>query len=192
MKKLTLILVMLLLTGCVSAPGGGYTNGPDQQPQGVFPGLGGVMPDMTFQTADGRELTLYGLLEEKQLVVLNFWFEGCTWCLKEFPVMELAYQEYRQDVEIVDLNPSDGMEAIREFQEKRSLSFPMAPCRASTAREAGVSAYPTSIFIDRDGVVCLIHVGAITKADDFRAVFTTFTGEDYTCRVYGNIREILN
>ena len=106
--------------------------------------------------------------------------------------MELAYQEYREDVEIVALNPSDGMEAIRAFQQKRSLSFPMAPCRASTAREAGVSAYPTSIFIDRDGVVCLIHVGAITQADDFRAVFEAFTGEDYSTRIYRNIREILN
>ena len=192
MKKLALILIALLLTGCVAAPGGGTANGQEPQTQGGFPGLGGTMPDMTFQTADGRELTLYGLLEEKQLVVLNFWFEDCPWCLKEFPVMELAYQEYRQDVEIVALNPSDSMEAIRDFQQKRSLSFPMAPCRASTAREAGVSAYPTSIFIDRDGVVCLIHVGAITQADDFRAVFDAFTGEDYSRRVYGNIRQILN
>ena len=181
----------MLFTGASTA-GGGETNDPGTQSQNGFPGLGGVMPDMTFQTADGRELTLYGLLEEKQLVVLNFWFEDCPWCLKEFPVMELAYQEYREDVEIVALNPSDGMEAIRAFQQKRSLSFPMAPCRASTAREAGVSAYPTSIFIDRDGVVCLIHVGAITQADDFRAVFEAFTGDDYSTRIYRNIREILN
>lgn len=192
MKKLAVILLALLLVGCAAVPGGGEINDPGTQSQNGFPGLGGVMPDMTFQTADGRELTLYGLLEEKQLVVLNFWFEDCPWCLKEFPVMELAYQEYREDVEIVALNPSDGMEAIRAFQQKRSLSFPMAPCRASTAREAGVSAYPTSIFIDRDGVVCLIHVGAITQADDFRAVFEAFTGEDYSTRIYRNIREILN
>lgn len=191
MKKLALILVALLLSGCVAAPGGGTTTAPEEQTPSGFPGLGGVMPDMTFQTADGRELTLYGLLEEKQLVVLNFWFEDCPWCLKEFPVMELAYQEYLQDVEIIALNPTDGMEAIQAFQQKRGLSFPMAPCRPSDAREAGVSAYPTSIFIDRDGVVCLIHVGAITKADDFRAVFAAFTGEDYTSRVYANIRQIL-
>ena len=192
MKKLAVIFIALLLAGCAAVPGGGETNDPGTQTPNGFPGLGGVMPDMTFQTADGRELTLYGLLEEKQLVVLNFWFEDCPWCLKEFPVMELAYQQYREDVEIVALNPSDGMEAIRAFQQKRSLSFPMAPCRASTAREAGVSAYPTSIFIDRDGVVCLIHVGAITQADDFRAVFKAFTGDDYSTRIYRNIREILN
>ena len=194
MKKLAFLLALvLLLSGCTVGSGGGdVTGGPEPLPQGSFPGLGGVMPDMTFQTADGRELTLYGLLEEKQLVVLNFWYEGCGWCLREFPVMELAYQDYRRDVEIVALNPVDGNAAIKAFQEKRSLSFPMAACRQSTAREAGVSAYPTSIFIDRDGVVCLIHVGAITEADDFRTVFAAFTGENYSRQIYGNIREILN
>lgn len=156
----------------------------------TFPGLGGVMPEMTFNTAEGEVLTLSALLEEKKLVVLNFWFEDCSWCIKEFPVMELAYQRYREDVEIIALNPVDSAQAVSAFQENRSLSFPMAACPRSWALEMGIAAYPISVFIDRDGVVCLIHRGAITSTDTFYTLFDTFTADDYQRRIYNSISEL--
>lgn len=192
-KRLTaMLLLMVLLTGCAggTAPADGDTSAPNQM-QGGFPGLGGVMPEMSFQTAAGETLTLSGLLEEKELVVLNFWFENCGWCLREFPVMELAYQRYREDVQIVALNPSDGAEAVKKFQQSKSLSFSMVACPRSWAAESGVSAYPTSIFIDRDGVVCLIHVGAITQTEMWYALFDAFTGEDYERKIYESIEELM-
>ena len=44
-------------------------------------------------TVDGKEYTVAKLLEEKELVVLNFWFADCGWCVKELPVMEVTYQQ---------------------------------------------------------------------------------------------------
>jgi thiol-disulfide isomerase/thioredoxin len=149
------------------------------------------MPEMTVNTADGRALKLTEILKEKELVVLNFWFEDCPWCVKEFPVLELAYQNHREDVEILALNPADGAEDVKAFQDKYSLTFPMVACPRSWATECGVSAYPTSVFIDRDGVVCLIHVGAITTAYTWEKVFAAFTGDDYQRRIYTSVEQIL-
>lgn len=191
-RLLVLTLVAVLLAGC--AAGGTTETTASTQPAqlgGAFPQLGGTMPEMAFTTADGRDMTLSALLEEKELVVLNFWFENCPWCIREFSVMELAYQQYRQDVEVVALNPSDGAQRVKAFQEKSSLSFPMVACPRAWAVEAGVSAYPTSVFIDRDGVVCLIHVGAITTTDAWYTVFDAFTGEDYQRKLYRSVNELL-
>ena len=86
------------------------------------------MPELTVTTVGGETLTLSRLLEQKKLVVLNFWFADCIWCIREFPVMEASYQQYRDEAEILALNPYDSAETIDRFQQEHSLSFPMALC----------------------------------------------------------------
>lgn len=187
-----LSLLLILLTGC-AGKGDGELPKPTPESQSellTYTGLGGVMPEMTVTTASGETLKLSELLQEKKLVVLNFWFEDCPWCLKEFPVMELAYHRYQQNVEIIALNPVDSPQAISAFQTKSSLSFPMAACPHSWAVEMGIGGYPTSVFIDRDGVVCLIHAGAITNVETFYTLFETFTADDYERKIYGSISEL--
>ena len=192
-RLLSVILLLFLLAGCAAdgAPQPTTNPAPETGLPQTFPGLGGTMPGMTFHTAQGETLTLSALLEEKELVVLNYWFQDCPWCLVEFPIMEVAYQQYRQDVEIVALNPVDGAQSIKAFQDKKSLSFPMAACPRSWAVEAGVSGYPTSIFIDRDGVVCLIHPGAITTTNAWHTLFEAFTGDDYERKIYNSINDLM-
>lgn len=191
-RSAALLLLLILLTGC-AGEGDGELPNPTPESQSellTYTGLGGVMPEMTVTTAHGETLKLSELLQEKKLVVLNFWFEDCPWCLKEFPVMELAYHRYQQDVEIIALNPVDSAQAVAAFQTKSSLSFPMAACPRSWAVEMGVGAYPTSVFIDRDGVVCLIHRGAITNTETFYTLFETFTADDYERKIYNDISEL--
>ena len=187
----SLILAMLLLCGCSAADTPNGTNAPEPELGNGFPGLGGTMPEMTFDMGDGETVTLSRLLEEKELVVLNFWFEDCPWCVKEFPVIELVYQQYKQDVEIVALNPVDGTDAVKKFKTDHSLSFPMVSCPRAWAVEAGISGYPTSVFIDRDGVICLIQPGAITSQAAWLELFDAFTGEDYHRKIYRSVQDVL-
>ena len=191
-KLLSLLLAILLLWGCTpeEAPAEEPTSSQDAQlSEGVF--LGGRMPELTVTTAQGETLVLSELLRQKKVVVLNFWFADCIWCIREFPVMEVAYQKYKQDVEILALNPYDSQAHIADFQEEHSLSFPMASCGRDLAVACGVTGYPTSVVIDRDGRICLIHSGAITESQVFDQLFETFTAEDYTPRVYHSIDDLL-
>lgn len=197
MKRMCALLALaVLLTGCAFGNGGengdfGSTSAT-QSMSGAFPGLGGLMPEMTVTSTEGEELVLSELLEEKKLVVLNFWFADCVWCRKEFPAMEQAYQQYQEDVEIIALNPMDPAEAIEVFRKSGSLTFPMVTCPRTWAVEMGITGYPTSVFIDRDGVVCLIHAGAITESDDFAQIFETFTADDYQRRIYRSVEDLLS
>ena len=194
MKRIVaLLLLTILLAGCgqtasdATIPSGGK----EESLPTSFTGLGGKMPEITVNTADGQTLKLTELLKEKELVVLNFWFADCIWCQREFPVLEAAYQSRREDVEVLALNPADGAETVKAFREQYGLSIPMAACPRSWATESGVSSYPTSIFVDREGVVCLIHVGAITTSDAWGQLFDTFLGQDYQQKIYYSVKDIL-
>ena len=48
-------------------------------------GLGDVMYDFTVTTPDGTKVTLSEMLAEKKMVLLNFWYTSCSWCVTEFP-----------------------------------------------------------------------------------------------------------
>lgn len=105
-------------------------------------------------------------------------------------MLELAYQRYREDVEVLALDPLDTAQEVAAFAQSHSLTMPLAACPNSLATGLGIRSYPTSVFIDRDGIICLIHAGAITDVQVFYDAFETFTAEDYQRKTYNSITEL--
>ena len=158
--------------------------------------LGSVMRDFTVTTVDGQELTLSKILEEKQAVVLNFWFTGCDPCRAEFPLLQAAYAEYSDLIEVITMNPTDysrdTVEEIQAFRDSFGLTMPMATCSSKweSALKGHFTGYPTTVIIDRYGVVCLIDSGAVTDAGVFEAAFAHFTAEDYEQKMLNGFSEL--
>lgn len=149
-------------------------------------GLGDVMYDFTVMKPDGKEIKLSDVLKEKKMVMLNFWYTTCSWCVEEFPIMNEVYADYKDDIEIIALDPMDDNTAVESFQKQYNLSFPMASCPSSWANTFSVAGYPTSVFIDRYGVICLVESGAITSKRPFVCAFEHFTAEDYKQKLCPN------
>ena len=157
-------------------------------------GLGDVMYDFTVTTPDGTEISLSKMLEEKEMVLINFWYTSCSWCVTEFPFMEKAYQMYQDKVGIVALDPlGESNEAIAAFPASQglSLTFPLAACPTAWANTFGISGYPTSIIVDRYGVIVAVEAGAITSLRPFTSVFETLTGDDYEQKLYQSVGEMV-
>ena len=150
------------------------------------------MYDFTVTTPDGTKLTLSEILAEKKLVLLNFWYVGCSWCVEEFPYMQQAYEQYGDDVAVIALNPTDDNNAIKLFQSQYGLRFPMASCSMAWPQTFNIQGYPTSVFIDRYGVISLIEEGAITSLRPFTHAFEHFIAEPYEQGVYGNLGELVS
>ena len=158
-------------------------------PGGVTYKLGSVMHDFTITDCDGKTHTLSELLKEKDMVLLNMWYDGCTWCEKEFPYMEESYcnESYADDIEIIAISTSDTMAEVKAYKEGftandgaiNGLSFPMAADTIGATSAFAINAAPTSIVIDRYGVICMIHPGAITSTRQFYALYDHFVGADY-------------
>ena len=142
-------------------------------------GLGDIMYDFTVTTSDGKELKLSDVLKEKKLVVLNFWYTTCSWCLKEFPIIDEVYKDYKDDIEIIALNPMEDGTVVKQFHEQYGYSFKMAACPSSWANTFSVTGYPTSVFIDQYGAICLVESGAITSKRPLICAFDHFTAKEY-------------
>lgn len=157
-------------------------------------GVGDIMYDFTLTTPDGEKITLSEMLKEKEMVLINFWYTTCSWCVTEFPYMEEAYQQYKDKVGIVAVNPlGEGDDAIRNFPTNYNLSltFPLAGCPTTWAATFGIQGYPTSVIVDRYGMITLVESGAITSLRPFTSLFETMTADNYEQKLYGSIGDLV-
>ncbi len=153
---------------------------------GATLGLGDVMYDFTLKTPAGEEIVLSEVLKEKKVALLNFWYTTCSWCVTEFPFMEEAYQIYKDDAAIIAVNPLDDESKIVPFQTDMQLTFDMVKCPTAWSNTFGVQGYPTTVVIDRYGVICLVESGALPSLRPFQNIFDHFTAEDYQQKLCPN------
>lgn len=136
--------------------------------------VGNVMYDFTVPSANGGEIKLSEVIHTKELVVLNFWYVNCQFCVMEFPYMSNAYNIYKDKVEIIALNPFDNMDAVQNFLTQNPLPFQVATCDTSIPNLFGIDAYPVSVIIDKYGVIREIEKGAILQESGFINLFNKY------------------
>ena len=194
-----MVLVMGTFVACGNSEGNGNDTEKESEVQllseeeldGVTFKRGDVFADMSVTTPDGTTYKISEILKEKKAVVINFWYINCGPCQMEFPYMQDAYETYQNDLEILAVNPYDGTdETVADFQKKFELTFPMAAVEEKWAEHMGLTAYPTTVVIDRYGIISYVHVGMITEVEEFNKLFAFFTADDYEQTVIRNISDI--
>ncbi|MBQ8683612.1 MAG: redoxin domain-containing protein [Clostridia bacterium] len=153
--------------------------------------LGDVMFDFTVTDTDGKTHTLSELLKTKKAVVLNFWYTNCGPCKAEFPFLQEAYAKYSDTLEVLALNPVDkDNAAVAKFKKDLNLTLPMAVVDAVWESAFGIYGYPTTVVIDRYGVIGLVHSGSIDTAKAFEDIFATYTSDNYSQTVVDDIDKV--
>ncbi len=153
--------------------------------------LGDLVMDFTVTAPDGTEYTYSELLEQKKAIVLNFWYLQCDPCKSEFPYLQEAYEKYDEDVIVLAMNPVNTEDAeIAAFQKSNGYTFPMVKCDPAWEKAMNITAYPTTVVIDRFGNICMIHKGAVTEAETFETMFKFFTAEDYEQTFVKDLEEL--
>lgn len=144
--------------------------------------VGDIMHNFSFTNSYGMQFTLEELFETKKAVVLNFWYTTCTACMGEFPALERAYKAYSDTVSVVALDDSndDSAEDIAKFQSDYNLTFHCARDNAGITTAFGVTAFPTTVVIDRYGVIAEMHAGSIPQESTWKALFNKYSSDDYT------------
>ena len=152
-----------------------------QVPAGFYQ-VGDKMEDFIVTTYDGKEVSLYKVLEEKDMVLLNLWATWCGPCGSEFPAMQEAYAQYQDKVEIIALSTevTDTDEVLAEYAQKKGMTFCVARDTIGLGSRIDSNSIPTSIVVDRFGTICLIESGAIPDPAVFANLFELYTAENYT------------
>ena len=128
---------------------------PDDHSKAAYK-VGSVMGDFTVTDVDGKTHQLSRLLQEKKLVILNFWYYTCMPCKAEFPYFNNIYQRYSEDIELLALNHFDSENEIRTLQSEMGLAFPLATEHLGMQQGFGIQSYPVSVFIGSNGRI--LHI----------------------------------
>ena len=127
-------------------------------------------PDFTLldQYGNGHTLSDY----KGKTVFLNFWATWCPPCRAEMPEIQEIYEEYGEnnsDVIILGIaSPEVGQEGsaddIAAFLSENNYTYPVVmDTDGIMSYYYGISAYPTTFMIDKDGNVYGYVPGQITK-----------------------------
>ena len=100
-----------------------------------------------------------------KVVLLDFWASWCGPCKMELPHVDALAKEFSDQGLVVYGVNSEAATNAKRFLEKTPLSFPtLVDARSKVSQQYSVSAIPTVIVIDREGVVSAYKVGYQNEA----------------------------
>ena len=127
--------------------------------QNGLPQVGNVAPDISVSTPDGKTYKLSDFRGKP--VMLNFWASWCGPCTAEMKNIEAVYQQHpNDDFVILAVNQGEGNDTIKGYADLWSLNFRLLhDDDDNAARAYRVQALPTTIFVDKAGIVYEVHIG---------------------------------
>jgi cytochrome c biogenesis protein CcmG, thiol:disulfide interchange protein DsbE len=126
-------------------------------------------PEFALERLDGEgELALSSL--QGKAVVLNFWASWCLPCKDEAPYLEQVWQENRErGLVVVGLDAKDFRRDARRFAERFRLTFPLVfDGPGDTLSGWGVTGFPETFVLDREGKVVQAFLGDVSSDDEKR------------------------
>lgn len=127
------------------------------------PEVGRVLPDFELATLDGRRVRADDLLGKPAFI--NFWATWCPPCRAEMPDIQAIYDERGRDINILAINEDEPESLVRSFIDEMKLSLPVALDVGGEVHGGwNFNTLPTSIITDKDGRICFIAPGMISRS----------------------------
>jgi thiol-disulfide isomerase/thioredoxin len=169
-KLQTTLWPWLLLIALALLLGGGWLilnqTKPDTNRGALEPApvKGHPSPEISLMSTDG---TLVNLSDFKgKPVIINFWATWCPPCRAETPDLQEVHRELGDKVAILSVNATsqDGGD-VAGFMREFGVTFTVVLDPEGKAFEAyNIRGLPTTIFVDRAGIVNEVFTGAVNKA----------------------------
>ena len=119
-------------------------------------------PDFELQALTGEMVSLSDF--NGKPILINFWATWCPPCIQEMPLLQEISDIYAEELVVLAVNGGDSMEQIRAFAEayEYSLMF-LADPENALSLEYSVRGFPTSFFIDAEGLVQGTYIGMMDE-----------------------------
>lgn len=157
------------ITGYLSTVQSGTAQETEESEQQLTPA---PLADLELTDQFGNTHTLSDY--KGKVIFLNFWATWCGPCRNEMPDIQKLYEEYSaqgEDAEVVILGiagPGIGQEGsaeeITDFMEENGYTYPvLMDAGGEMFTRYGISAFPTTFMIDKDGNVYGYVPGQMTE-----------------------------
>lgn len=124
-----------------------------------------MAPDFIVLDREGEEVSLSDFIGKP--VILNFWASWCGPCKSEMPEFEAAYQKYREEIQFMMVNLTDGsretVETAAEYIAGEGYTFPVFfDTESDAAITYGATSIPVTYFVDAEGHLVAYGSGALS------------------------------
>lgn len=125
----------------------------------VAAGEAPVAPNFVLDSLDGEEEVSLAEFRGRP-VVLNFWASWCGPCKDEAPMLQAAWERYRdRGLVILGVDAQDLASDGRRFAKRYGMTYPLAyDGNGSTLGRYGLTGFPETWFVSRDGKLVGDHV----------------------------------
>lgn len=136
-----------------------------------------LVPDFTVLDWDGNEVKLSDYLGKP--IVLNFWAHWCGPCQREMPEFNATYEALNGEVTFLMLHVGEDVEEGKEKVTEGGYSFPVLfDADSEVTSMYGISAFPTSLFINAEGRLKAYYIGTMDKELLDRGIEMIYTAEE--------------
>jgi cytochrome c biogenesis protein CcmG, thiol:disulfide interchange protein DsbE len=123
-------------------------------------------PDLVLPALDGDKRIALADFRGKA-VVLNFWASWCRPCKEEAPMLQDAYERYRDEgLVVLGVDAHDLRPDARRFVERYDLTYPIVHDGPGRSLERfGLAAFPETWWVDRRGRLVAYVQGEFSRAE---------------------------
>lgn len=142
----------------------GLFNASIGEPRSDTSGLPG--PGFGFRDSSGNVGNTSSL--RGKVVFINFWASWCPPCRAEFPSIETLYTNYKDnpDIFFLMMNEDRDISAAYDYLKKEQFSVPFYKTTGKVPDEIYSGALPTTIVLDKQGLIRLRHQGLANYASE--------------------------
>ncbi|NOR89548.1 MAG: redoxin domain-containing protein [Anaerolineales bacterium] len=131
----------------------------------VAPVKGALAPDFTLVNLEGEKISLSDF--HGQPVLINLWATWCGPCRIEMPAIQSRFERYQDDGFVVlAVNFDEQRGDVQAFRDEFGLTFQMLlDPGAEVQKLYRTRSYPSTFFVDRNGVIQVQHIGVMTEGN---------------------------
>lgn len=130
-------------------------------PTTVAPQVGAVAPNFSLPSLSGSPLDLHRFRGKPLLV--NFWATWCIPCKNELPLLERTYRRYQARLNVLGVDQQEPASEVTSFAHSLHVTYPIAlDSNGNVAFSYRVIGTPTTLFVDRNGIIRSIATGPLS------------------------------